>query len=117
MEHPVSKTIKVLSIGNSFSRNAQTYLYDIAKAGGIKMVVANLYIGGCPLDLHWKNAYHDEKAYLYSKTGQESRTACIKDALLEEEWDYITFQQRSGYSGIPETYFPYLTVLQRYVSE
>lgn len=117
MEHPVTKTIKVLSIGNSFSRNAQTYLYDIAKASGTEMVVANLYIGGCSLDRHWNNAYNDEKAYLYSKTGQESKTASIKDALIEEEWDYVTFQQKSDYSGLPETYFPYLTNLQCYVRE
>ena len=100
--------IKVLSIGNSFSRNAQTYLHKIAEADGVDMIVANLYIGGCPLELHWMNASTDNKAYLYTKTYVEPREAAtIKEALIDEEWDYVTFQQKSGYSGLVETYFPY----------
>jgi hypothetical protein len=110
--------IKVLSIGNSFSRNAQTYLHKIAEADGVDMIVANLYIGGCPLELHWMNASTDNKAYLYTKTYVEPRKAAtIKEALIDEEWDYVTFQQKSGYSGLVETYFPYLTNLIEYVKE
>ena len=117
MKQTVGNLIKVLSIGNSFSNNAHTYLYDIAKAGGMDMIVANLYIGGCPLEKHWNNALTDEKAYRYYKTGDEVKSASMKDALIEEEWDYITFQQQSGRSGLPDTYFPYLTHLVQYVKE
>ena len=44
--------MKVLAIGNSFSEDATRYLHDIAKADGVALEVANLYIGGCPLDRH-----------------------------------------------------------------
>ena len=117
IEETKGKTVKVLSIGNSFSVNAQTYLYDIAKADGTDMVIANLYIGGCSLERHWDNAQKDNKAYRYFKTHMDDKEASIKDALMEEDWDYITFQQNSGNSGMLKTYFPYLIDLVKYVKE
>ena len=41
--------MNILSIGNSFSQDAQRYLHDIAKADGVVLSAFNLYIGGCPL--------------------------------------------------------------------
>jgi hypothetical protein len=109
------KGIRVLSIGNSFSVNAHTYLQEIANAGKVDMVIGNLFIGGCSLKTHWNNAKNDVKEYDYFKTGQPTARASIKYALLDEKWDYVTFQQVSGFSGIIETYYPYLTNLAEYV--
>ena len=39
----------ILSLGNSFSQDAQRYLHGIAKAGGASIESFNLCIGGCPL--------------------------------------------------------------------
>ena len=36
-------------------------------------------------------------------------------AVKDDNWDYITFQQVSQDSGLPATYFPYLTNLLQYV--
>ncbi|RZK76174.1 MAG: DUF4886 domain-containing protein, partial [Pedobacter sp.] len=61
--------IKILAIGNSFSDDAiEHYLYGLAKAGGYKVIIGNLYIGGAPLDLHLKNAQGNLDAYEYRKT-------------------------------------------------
>ncbi len=116
---PSLKTIKILSIGNSFSQDAVYYLYDIAQSAGINIVVGNLYSSGCSLERHYNYAMSNEKAYIYYKwtspymTTEENRT--MKDALLDEEWDYITFQESSEYSGIYSAYQPYLNNLIAYV--
>ena len=47
--------IKILSIGNSFSTDAQRYLYDISVQNGVELECYNLFIGGCSLETHWQN--------------------------------------------------------------
>ena len=47
--------MKILSIGNSFSQDAQRYLHRLAKNEGVDMKTVNLYIGGCPLRSHYLN--------------------------------------------------------------
>lgn len=112
--------IKVLAIGNSFSEDAiENYLYELAEASGDSLVIGNLYIGGCSLETHWKNATKDAPAYSYRKIvgGRKVVTEkqTLASALQDEPWDYISFQQVSQNSGIYNTYFPYLTDLLGYV--
>lgn len=108
--------IKILSIGNSFSDDATAYLHDLAKHGGIGIKTVNLYIGGCALERHWGNVKNDAAEYGYRLNGRDTdRNISIKEALLEEKWDFITLQQASYASGVPESYFPFLTDLSDYV--
>ncbi|MFT3754194.1 MAG: DUF4886 domain-containing protein [Paludibacter sp.] len=114
------KTIKILAIGNSFSQDAaESYLDDLAKANGVKLIVANMYIGGCPLDKHWDNASNNKAAYSYRKITNGDTVAIenqtLANAIKDEKWDYITFQQASPLSGISSSFFPYLTQLIQYV--
>ncbi len=116
----VQDTIKILAIGNSFSEDAtESYLCDLAKADGVKLIVGNMYIGGCSLETHWNNSVGNRASYSYRKITNgvkitlENQT--LFDAITDEDWDYITFQQVSQNSGIYDTYFPYLSNLQRYV--
>jgi hypothetical protein len=54
------RVIKILAIGNSFSDDAiEHYLYDLAKASGHKVLIANLYFGGRSLQTHWERASSD----------------------------------------------------------
>ena len=109
---------KILAIGNSFSQDATAYLHDIAAVGGTDTKIVNLYIGGCSLKTHWENAENDHKNYLYELNGSsDGRMVSIREALTEESWDFITFQQASHDSGIPETYQPYLFKLSGYVKQ
>ena len=49
----MKRSIKILAIGNSFSIDAMEYLWHILRAGGVEEVVlGDLFIGGCPVDLH-----------------------------------------------------------------
>ena len=54
-EEKTEKMKKILAIGNSFSEDAARYLHQTAKAAGVDTKVVNLFIGGCPLERHWKN--------------------------------------------------------------
>lgn len=110
--------IKILAIGNSFSRDATCFLHQIAKAAGVDTKVVNLYIGGCPLERHWINITKKRDYYQYHINGQVTdRYVSIDQALAEENWDYIVTQQASHDSGWAETYEPFLGNLIGYIKE
>ncbi len=113
-------TIKILAIGNSFSEDAaESFVDDLAIADGVNIIIANMYIGGCSLETHWNNANTNAAAYSYRKIVNGVKTTLsnktIQEAVLDESWDYITFQQVSQHSGKYVTYFPYLPNLMNYV--
>ena len=102
-------TVRILAIGNSFSQDAvEQYLYDLAKASNIDVVIGNLYIGGCDLDKHLANLQSNAGAYEYRKVvdGEKKNRTGVScgEALGDEPWDYISLQQASGKSGRYETY-------------
>lgn len=105
--------MKILSIGNSFSQDAQRWLHKIAEADGFELLTKNLYIGGCPLELHWHNFESEAAAYAYETNGitEDAPHSSIQAALRDENWDVITLQQVSHMAGRPETYLPYLPML------
>jgi len=109
--------IKILSIGNSFAQDAQKYLPAIAETDGIQIITGNLFIGGCSLETHWKNAISNEKEYEFQVNDNFVEKCSLKEGIEGDNWDYITFQQSSGDSGIESTYYPFITDLSRYVRE
>ena len=110
--------MKLLSIGNSFSQDAQEWLHKIAVANGVELETTNLMIGGCSLETHWNNMKSGEAAYYLEQNAQNmERMINLEDALAMDAWDVITVQQASHYSGMPQTYVPYITELVAYVRE
>jgi hypothetical protein len=115
-----AKQIKLLAIGNSFSDDAiEHYLYGLAEANGDTIIIGNMYIGGCSLERHFKNSQNNSSNYSYRKIVNGVKTVTpdfrLIDAIVDEEWNYISFQQVSSLSGIYESYFPYLDDLVEYV--
>ncbi len=108
--------MRILSIGNSFSQDAQRYLHEAAKDSGIKIDSVNLMIGGCPLDRHYRNMLSDERAYNLEYNGSFTgfRTS-LKEALLAGVWNVITIQQVSQLAPKFDTYTPYITEICDYV--
>ncbi len=101
--------LKILSIGNSFSQDAQRYLTRFAKAAGVDIMTRNLEIGGCSLEQHWNYFKNDEKNYTLEKDGVwAANEYTLTQGLMEDEWDIITIQQVSQNAGKPETFEPYL---------
>lgn len=108
--------MKILSIGNSFSQDAQRYLYRLAKANGKEIHNVNLYIGGCSLERHSENIDGDIAAYSYEIHGEPGeRLISIKEALLSDEWDYVTLQEVSFRSFRVEGFKLYIEKLADYV--
>ncbi len=103
------KSLKILAIGNSFSTDAMQYLWQICRDGGVEDVtLGNLYYGGCSVDQHMAFAKTDSASYKYYKNtdGEWKKTENYKmsQALADEEWDIITFQQTSKTCGLASSY-------------
>lgn len=108
--------MRILSIGNSYSQDAQKWLHKLAKLNGIDLETANLFIGGCSLETHWNNLKENLANYEISINANEpERKISIEEALNLNEWDIITVQQVSNFSGIYESYEPYISSLVEYV--
>lgn len=59
-----AKTIRILTIGNSFSRNTTNHLDDLALAGGQTLIHTPLVIGGASFQVHVDKAKTEGKARL-----------------------------------------------------
>lgn len=116
-----AKVVKILAIGNSFSEDAiEQNLHEIAAADGIATVIGNLYIPGCSLQRHAQNIANDAPAYRYRKIGEDGKmqqtdSMRLSKALSEEQWDYVSVQQASHFSGMYNTYEPWLHQVVAYV--
>ena len=110
--------MKILSIGNSLSQDAQRYLHALAKHDGVSLRAVNLYIGGCPLRKHYLNMLDDNAYYDYEFNGEKTGLkVSIRQALASDDWDVVTLQQGSLVSDRMETYTPYLQALAEYVKK
>ena len=115
------KVVKILAIGNSFSQDAvEQYLHELAEAEGISTIIGNMFIGGCSLERHVKNARENAPAYAYRKIGtdgkkREKGKMSLEMVLADEDWDYVSLQQASTFSGMYETYEASLPELIEYV--
>ena len=108
--------MKILSIGNSFSDDAHTYLHRIAVSQGCDLYTLNLNIGGCSLERHYNNMKSNAKDYMFQENGViTDRMIGIEEALLLEKWDVITIQQVSAQSFIEDSYYPYINELAEYI--
>ncbi|HEV7405860.1 MAG TPA: DUF4886 domain-containing protein [Chthoniobacteraceae bacterium] len=110
------KTVKLLTIGNSFSANATHYLGDLATASGNKLVHKPLVIGGAAFDIHWTKVEKFE-ADPKDKAGQYSDGLGLQQELQADKWDFITIQQSSIKSHDLATYEPYARQLRDYIKK
>ncbi|MBE6688422.1 MAG: DUF4886 domain-containing protein [Ruminococcaceae bacterium] len=108
--------LKILSIGNSFSHNAQTYLYQLGYADRVPMKTANLYIGGCSLETHYNNMKSSARVNPFYLNGNSTGLiTTIEEALKSDDWTVVTLQQASHFSAKAESYYPYINELAEYV--
>lgn len=101
--------LKILCIGNSFSVDSMEYLYGILQDLGIEQIkLGNLAIGGCTVNTHLSNAKKDNPDYLYyentSGTWSVTEGNVLSEKVKSENWDFISLQQASHDSGLPNTY-------------
>ena len=114
-----AKVVKVLAIGNSFSQDGiEQFLYELAAAQGDSLIIGNAYIGGCSIDKHYENLLTGKANYEYRKivggVRSNKRKVDLKSIIRDEQWDIISLQQASHYSGQPKSY-SHLAQLKRLV--
>lgn len=108
--------MNILSIGNSFSEDAQRYLHGIAKADGVDLYTVNLCIGGCSLESHAGYVKSGAKAYVFQENGViTERLMSLEEGLSLAKWDIVTIQQVSVQSFREESYYPYIHELAAFV--
>jgi len=110
------KTVRLLTIGNSFSQNATKYLGKLVDSAGHKLIHHHPAVGGSTMQLHWDKAMRHE-ADPKDKAGLYSGGKSLKDELVAEPWDIITIQQASIRSHDVNTYRPYARQLHDYIKK
>ncbi len=104
--------MNILSIGNSFSQDAQHFLAQIAAHNGQQVTAVNLYIGGCSLERHFRNLMMDSREYDMEFNGFKTGfKTSIREALLTRAWDVVTLQECSPSSPDYQKYQPYLDLV------
>ena len=118
-------TIRVLSIGNSYARDAFTYvpmlIEELAKDTYVEFGI--LYIPGCTLQRHWEcaSSKKDKADYEfdYYTTGTKrwttTKQTTIQKGVKHTAWDLVIMQQQSRASQDYKTYMPYLSSLVDFV--
>lgn len=119
------KSVKLLTIGNSFASNALSSLPEFAQAGGKDLVVFPANLGGASLKKHVSYVQIFEtdpesadgrpyKNRAHPRTGKKQDFS-LREALESEAWDFVTIQQLSNDSHRFETYEPSAGTLIAYI--
>ena len=104
--YDTEKSIKVLSIGHSFSVDVMgTYLYQMLEQAGYEdITIGYLYYPGCQLSRHWE--YISTNTNGHERYGKNESGSWVTksspyaiDVLRDEDWDYVTLQVSPDYVG------------------
>jgi hypothetical protein len=111
-----TKTVRLLTIGNSFSANATKYLGDLARAAGHILIHRPIVVGGASLELHAGKIQANEGDPL-DKAGLYTNGRGLKEQLLSDKWDFVTIQQASIKSHDLATYQPFANQLRDFIRQ
>ena len=110
-----SKTIKVLTVGNSFADDAVSFLSEIAESvPGHSIHYTKANIGGCSLAKHVSLIIACEEDSTLKPYAKEY---CLKDLLQADSYDFVTIQQVSSMSFKWESFQPYAGELIEFIRE
>lgn len=105
----LNRSIKILGIGNSYTRDSLRWVWKILKELGYNdVIVGHGYIGGITLEEQYdsiidsSSEYHS--AYQYwkytdSQTATKTNDQTLADIITDENWDVVIFQQQSDEAG------------------
>lgn len=116
------RPIKILAIGNSWTKNSTDYLGLVLDNLGIPAEIHRSYYGGANLWTYWNNistnaAIFEHSRRLPNESFSVIGTQSFKDILLSDTWDIVTFQQQSGLAGDYASYQPYLKDTIKWMKE
>lgn len=120
-------TIKILGIGNSHTRDALKYVYEILSRAGYNVVVGHFFWGGSSLAMQYNalinnvwpavnpqtgisNEYYrkyDASGLLKYHRHGDDHNHKLDYALTDEKWDVVIFQNSSPHSIDYDNFFDY----------
>lgn len=114
--------LKVLAIGNSYSRDCMYYLSSLAALDGYTIESAYLDAENATLRDHAHNLTFYSQVYTFWRSGDDGTmashgTTSIGDALEQYTWDVIILQHHPYAAGFPTTYNSDLEYLLDYLSK
>jgi fibronectin type 3 domain-containing protein len=105
-----NKTLRILAIGNSFTRDTMRYVAQIAHSAGYNVTVGVLQKSSLSLKKHWDYIDNDLPQYTYSKFSKDSNYEMVSqdnvapsEAFADEEWNLVFLQQTSYLNGDPSS--------------
>lgn len=117
-------SVKLLSIGHSYSWNSVEMLRTIGMSQGLDLTVGVVYRGNCYLQTHLanfkSNSFYGSEAnpgfFLkysseYPNGEQLENQYSLGSAVKNEKWDYIMFQECLDYAGVYDEITDYLPEL------
>ena len=117
------QSLKLLAIGNSFSRDSLSYVPVLLQSvcPSLNVVIGVLYRGSASLQDHWDNrdssTYYELDIFISESNKWVSFSSKgLDDGLTYTDWDIITLQQNSANSGKYNTFQPYLNNLIGYIA-
>lgn len=125
---PSSDTLRVLGIGNSWTRDSMRWLSAISKSAGRPVIVGHAYLGGSTLEDQWHGLSDTSYFYIHSgkrqkvhstyqywkytasddpektpssgyKNGLAGIGVTLEQAVLDEPWNWIVFQPEATFGG------------------
>jgi hypothetical protein len=116
----IQRHVRLLTVGNSFTRNANQFLGDLVDAAGHRLSHESLIVGGSSLELHAGKAQASENDR-DDPEGHYSKGRSLQQLLQADSWDYVTIQQVSLKSHDLNTYRPHASqladVIRRYAPQ
>ena len=102
------KSIKILTIGNTFSTDSCYYLYSMLKSDGYEEIkLGIMYFAGRELREHHRDAMQNSAVYTYklNENGSwiNSEEWSLANGLAAEKWDYVIIQNASADAARTET--------------
>lgn len=125
---PVADTLRILGVGNSWTRDAMRYLSAIARSAGKPVIVGHGYLGGSTLVDQYRGI--TDTAYVYIHQGREQKVhstyqywkytasddpvktpsenyknglagigVTLESIVRDEPWDWIVFQPEATFGG------------------
>lgn len=98
-----SKTIKVLGIGNSYTRDSLRWVWKIlTELGYTDVVVGHGYLGASTLSDQYSNRSSNTLEYWKYTASQDAVKTASKSLsyiVNDEDWDVVIFQQQSDEAG------------------
>lgn len=110
-----SRSIKILHIGNSYVRDATSYITQLLTElmPDVDVTIGIIHNDGCSLQKYheevFPSGYTQTFEYMHDHAWETARSNfSISSAFAMDDWDIITYQQKSNLVDNYSTYQPYL---------